>query len=107
MENTNRSVFALSGVTGMLIATVLLLSILVVLTYLGIVAQQNVMQKPYKLVDPTSVEMKSSVEKAAEVMVIKEQNMSNVLESLIVIGLVIAAAITAWSVLTPNSLFIG
>jgi len=26
---------------------------------------------------------------------------------LIVIGLVIAAAITAWSVLTPNSLFIG
>ena len=33
--------------------------------------------------------------------------MSNLLESLIVIGLVIAAAITAWSVLTPNSLFIG
>ncbi|MBP3675276.1 MAG: DUF4006 family protein, partial [Campylobacter sp.] len=40
MENTNRSVFSLSGVTGMLIATALLLSILVVLTYLGIVAQQ-------------------------------------------------------------------
>ena len=72
MENTNRSVFSLSGVTGMLIATALLLSILVVLTYLGIVAQQDVMQKPYKLVNPTSVEMKRSVEKAAEVMVIKE-----------------------------------
>ncbi|WP_086239135.1 hypothetical protein [Campylobacter devanensis] len=33
--------------------------------------------------------------------------MSKLLESLIVIGLIIAAAITAWSVLTPNSLFIG
>ena len=72
MDNTNRSVFALNGVTGMLIATALLLSILVVLTYLGISAQQNVMQKPYKLVNPTSVEMKSSVQKAAEVIVIKE-----------------------------------
>ncbi|EAL4082695.1 DUF4006 family protein, partial [Campylobacter coli] len=29
MENTNRCVFSLSGVTGMLIATVLLLAILV------------------------------------------------------------------------------
>ncbi|CAM2817945.1 hypothetical protein [Campylobacter hyointestinalis] len=33
--------------------------------------------------------------------------MSNILDSLIVIGLIIAAAITAWSVLTPNHLFIG
>ena len=33
--------------------------------------------------------------------------MSNLLESLIIIGLVITAVITAWSVLTPNSLFIG
>ncbi|EGU23542.1 MULTISPECIES: hypothetical protein [Campylobacter] len=33
--------------------------------------------------------------------------MSNVLESLIVVGLIITAAITAWSVLTPNSLFLG
>ena len=33
--------------------------------------------------------------------------MSKLLESLIVIGLIIAAAITAWSVLTPNSLYIG
>lgn len=46
-ENTNRGVFALNGVTGMLIATVLLLSILAGLTCLGISAQQNVMQKPY------------------------------------------------------------
>ncbi|ANE34947.1 DUF4006 family protein [Campylobacter hyointestinalis] len=72
MENTNRSVFSLSGVTGMLIATVLLLSILGVLTYLGIVSQQDVMQKPYKLVNPTSVQMKSSMTQEAEVMVVKE-----------------------------------
>lgn len=72
MENMNRSVFGFGGVGGMLIATAILLSILVVLTYLGIVAQQDVMQKPYKLVDPSSIEMRSSVEKAAEVIVIKE-----------------------------------
>lgn len=46
-ENTNRGVFALNGVTGMLIATVLLLSILAGLTFWGISAQQGVMQKPY------------------------------------------------------------
>ena len=72
MENMNRSVFGFCGVGGMLITTAILLSILVVLTYLGIVAQQDVMQKPYKLVDPSSIEMRSSVEKAAEVIVIKE-----------------------------------
>lgn len=72
MENMNRSVFGIGGVSGMLIATVILLSILVVLTYLGIVAQQDVMQKPYKLVDPSSIEMRSSVQKASEVIVIKE-----------------------------------
>ncbi|MCI5540089.1 MAG: DUF4006 family protein [Campylobacter lanienae] len=72
MENMNRSVFGFGGVGGMLITTAILLSILVVLTYLGIVAQQDVMQKPYKLVDPSSIEMRSSVEKAAEVIVIKE-----------------------------------
>ncbi len=40
-ENTNRGVFTLSGVTGMLIATVLLLTILVVLTVWGIGVQQR------------------------------------------------------------------
>ncbi|ASQ31111.1 DUF4006 domain protein [Campylobacter avium LMG 24591] len=49
MENTNRCVFSLSGVTGMLIATVLLLAILVGLTIWGLKAQQDVMQKPYTL----------------------------------------------------------
>jgi len=36
----NRSIFALDGITGMLIATVLLLSILAGLTVLGLGAQQ-------------------------------------------------------------------
>jgi len=40
-ENTNRGVFTLSGVTGMLIATVLLLSILTGLTVWGIGVQQG------------------------------------------------------------------
>ena len=39
--NENRSVFALDGVTGYLIAVVLLLSILAFLTVKGIAAQQN------------------------------------------------------------------
>ncbi|MEA2029431.1 MAG: DUF4006 family protein [Campylobacterota bacterium] len=52
MENTNRNVFGLHGVTGMLIATVLLLTILVVLTTLGISTQQNNATKYY---DPTPI----------------------------------------------------
>ena len=68
MENTNRSIFGFQAIPGMLIATVLLLSILAVLTYLGIIAQQDVMQKPYefdrneladvKMKDTTSTELK-------------------------------------------------
>ncbi|EAL53640.1 DUF4006 family protein [Campylobacter upsaliensis] len=62
MENTNRCVFSLSGVTGMLIATVLLLAILVGLTIWGIKAQQDVMQKPYKLKNPQAIKMIGSKE---------------------------------------------
>ncbi|MDV6018961.1 DUF4006 family protein [Campylobacter jejuni] len=62
MENNNRCVFSLSGVTGMLIATVLLLAILVVLTIWGLKAQQEVMQKPYSLKDVQSVKMLGSKE---------------------------------------------
>jgi len=51
-ENTNRAVFGLNGVTGMLIATVLLLSILAGLTVWGIAVQQDSAQKPY---DPTPI----------------------------------------------------
>ena len=39
-ENTRRGLFTLSGITGMLIATLLLLSILAVLTTLAIQTQQ-------------------------------------------------------------------
>lgn len=62
MENNNRCVLSLSGVTGMLIATVLLLAILVVLTIWGLKAQQEVMQKPYSLKDVQSVKMFGSKE---------------------------------------------
>jgi hypothetical protein len=51
-ENTNRSVFGLNGVTGMLIATVLLLSILAFLTVWGLKVQQQSAQNPY---DPTPI----------------------------------------------------
>ncbi|MBE0491224.1 MAG: DUF4006 family protein [Sulfurospirillum sp.] len=57
MENTNRSVFGLNGVSGMLIATVLLLSILVVLTVLGINAQQSVANKPYDIPNASAIKM--------------------------------------------------
>lgn len=59
MENTNRSVFALNGVTGMLIATVLLLSILGCLTYLGILAQKDVAIKPYTIENVNAIKFKS------------------------------------------------
>ncbi|EPV9356392.1 DUF4006 family protein [Campylobacter jejuni] len=62
MENNNRCVFSLSGVTGMLIATVLLLAILAVLTIWGLKAQQEVIQKPYSLKDVQSVKMFGSKE---------------------------------------------
>jgi len=51
-ENTNRAVFGLHGVTGMLIATLLLISILVVLTIWGLGVQQHSATNPY---DPTPI----------------------------------------------------
>jgi hypothetical protein len=51
-ENTNRALFGLNGVTGMLIATVLLLSILVFLTIWGIGVQQGSASNFY---DPTPI----------------------------------------------------
>ncbi len=51
-ENTRRGLFTLSGITGMLIATVLLLSILAFLTIKGIAVQREAITKPY---DPTPV----------------------------------------------------
>lgn len=57
MENTNRNVFGLHGITGMLIATVLLLSILVGLTVWGISAQQIAADKPYEITNPQAIKM--------------------------------------------------
>ncbi len=51
-ENKNRAVFGLNGITGMLIATVLLLSILVGLTIWGIGVQQGSATNFY---DPTPI----------------------------------------------------
>jgi len=51
-ENTSRSVFGLNGVTGMLIATLLLLSILAFLVTQAIGVQQRSATKPY---DPTPI----------------------------------------------------
>jgi len=54
--NENRSVFALDGVTGMLIATALLLSILAGLTVWGIGVQQGSASNYYELKDETSIQ---------------------------------------------------
>ena len=58
--NENRGVFALDGVTGMLIATVVLLSILGFLTYLAIGAQQNSATNFYKIVNEKTIKMRST-----------------------------------------------
>ncbi|AJC90295.1 DUF4006 family protein [Campylobacter subantarcticus] len=70
MENSNRCVFSLSGVSGMLIATVLLLSILIGLTIWGLKTQQEVMQKPYKIENAEQIKMFDS--KREEHIIIKE-----------------------------------
>jgi len=69
MENTNRSVFSLSGVTGMLIATVLLLSILVGLTIWDIKAQQEVANKPYTIKNPQTLKMRARDDSNQRVLV--------------------------------------
>ena len=53
--NENRSVFALDGVTGMLIATVLLLTILAGLTVWGLSVQQNSATNYYDIKDEMSI----------------------------------------------------
>lgn len=53
--NENRSVFGLSGIAGMLIATVLLLSILAGLTVWGIAVQNDNMTNFYKVVNAKDI----------------------------------------------------
>ncbi|NPA29588.1 MAG: DUF4006 family protein [Epsilonproteobacteria bacterium] len=50
------SAFGLDGITGFLIATVLLLSILAGLTMAAIATQQATAQQSYEIVDPLSIQ---------------------------------------------------
>ncbi len=68
--NENRSVFALDGVTGMLIATVLLLSILAVLTVWGLGVQQANATNFYDIKDEKSIKM-FSVDNAKHLVDVK------------------------------------
>ena len=60
MNENERGVFSLHGITGMLIATVLLLSILVVLTVLGLGVQQEAANDFYQIKDEQSIRMNST-----------------------------------------------
>ena len=55
--NENRGVFVLDGITGMLIATVLLLSILAGLTWAAIGAQDRNASNFYDIKDAESIKM--------------------------------------------------
>ncbi len=68
--NENRSVFALDGVTGMLIATVLLLSILAGLTVWAISVQQAQATNFYDIKDEKSIKM-FSVDNAKHLVDVK------------------------------------
>ncbi|MDD2265811.1 DUF4006 family protein [Sulfuricurvum sp.] len=56
----NRSIFALDGITGMLIATVLLLSILAGLTVWGLGVQQGSANNFYQLQNEKEIKMIST-----------------------------------------------
>ncbi|MDD2369928.1 MAG: DUF4006 family protein [Sulfuricurvum sp.] len=56
----NRSIFALDGITGMLIATVLLLSILVGLTVWGLGVQQGSATNFYQIQNEKEIKMIST-----------------------------------------------
>jgi hypothetical protein len=58
--NENRSIFSLDGITGMLIATVLLLSILAGLTVWGMNVQNANMANYYDIKDEQSIRMYGS-----------------------------------------------
>jgi len=58
--NENRSVWALDGVVGMLIATALLLSILAYLSISAVSVQHAQAENYYKIVDEKSIKMFST-----------------------------------------------
>jgi hypothetical protein len=53
----NRSIFSLDGITGMLIAVVLLLSIVGVLTYLSVITQAANANNFYKIENEKEIKM--------------------------------------------------
>ena len=68
----NRSIFALHGITGMLIATVLLLAVEGTLVFLAVGAQQGAAQEYYYIEDVKSVKM-FSAENASHVKLLKDK----------------------------------
>jgi len=68
--NENRGLFTLDGITGMLIATVLLLSILAFLTIWGLSVQQTSAANYYDIKDEHLIKM-NSVENAKHVIDVK------------------------------------
>jgi hypothetical protein len=68
--NENRGVFSIHGVTGMLIATVLLLTILAGLTVWGLGVQNANAQNFYDIKDETSIKM-ISVDNAKHIVDVK------------------------------------
>jgi hypothetical protein len=61
MQNSERSVFSFQhGVVGMLVATVLLLSILAGLSIIALTVQQNEATNVYKINDINNLQMNSS-----------------------------------------------
>ena len=68
--NENRSVFALDGVTGMLIATVLLLAILVYLTMNAMMVQEREAANYYDIKDEQLIRM-NSVDNAKHLVDVK------------------------------------
>jgi len=68
----NRSIFALHGITGMVIATVLLLAVEGTLVFLAVGVQRDVAQDYYYIEDVKSVKM-FSAENASHVKLLKDK----------------------------------
>ncbi len=68
----SRSIFALHGISGMLVATVLLLAVEGTLVFLAIGVQQDVAQDYYYIEDAKSIKMMSA-DNAAHVVLHKDK----------------------------------
>jgi len=68
----NRSIFALHGITGLLVATVLLLVVEGTLVFLAVGVQQDVAQDYYYIEDAKTVKM-FSADNASHVKLLKDK----------------------------------